>query len=154
LTPAIRAAKAAGFEFTLHRYSHQAGAESYGGEAAAALGLPPAQVLKTLIADVEGRGLVVAIVPVSERLDLKSLASALGAKRARMAEPRAAERASGYVVGGISPLGQRRRLLTVIDTSVRNFAKVYVSGGRRGLDVGLAATDLARACGARFAPIT
>lgn len=153
MTPAIRVAKAAGFEITLHRYKHRAGADSYGGEAAAVLGLPPAQVLKTLIAEIEGGGLAVAIVPVDKRLDLKLLASALGAKRARMAQPRIAERASGYVIGGISPLGQRRRLPTVIDASVRQFPEIYVSGGRRGLDIGLAPGDLARACDAHFAPL-
>ncbi len=154
MTPAVRAARAAGIAFSLHRYGHdERGAESYGMEAAAALGVEPARVFKTLVANVEGQGLAVAVVPVDARLDLKALAAALGAKRAALAEPRAAERATGYVVGGISPLGQRRRLPMVIDESARAFAEIYVSAGRRGLDIALAPEALGRACAARWAAI-
>jgi Cys-tRNA(Pro)/Cys-tRNA(Cys) deacylase len=137
----------------LHPYDHDPAAGSYGAEAAAALGLPPAQVFKTLLADADGR-LVVAVVPVTGRLDLKALAAAVAARRASMADPDVAERSTGYVVGGIAPLGQRRALPTVIDDSAFEHDVIYVSGGRRGLDVGLAPTDLARLLDASRAPIS
>jgi Cys-tRNA(Pro)/Cys-tRNA(Cys) deacylase len=121
-------------------------------EAALALGLDPAQVFKTLLADVDGR-LVVAVVPVDRSLDLKALAAAAGGKRAVMAEPAVAERATGYVVGGISPLGQRRRLPTVVDASALGWDSVLVSAGRRGLDVELAPGDLVRLTAAVTAPV-
>jgi Cys-tRNA(Pro)/Cys-tRNA(Cys) deacylase len=122
-------------------------------EAALALGLDPAQVFKTLLADVDGK-LMVAVVPVDRSLDLKALAAAVRGKRAVMAEPAAAERATGYVVGGISPLGQRRRLPTVLDMSALEWDSVLVSAGRRGLDVELAPGDLVRLTGAVTAPIS
>jgi Cys-tRNA(Pro)/Cys-tRNA(Cys) deacylase len=125
---------------------------SYGLEAAQALGVDPGQVFKTLLADVDG-GLVVAVVPVDRSLDLKALASAAGGKRAVLAEPAAAERATGYVVGGISPLGQRRRLPTVVDESALSWPTVLVSAGRRGLDVELAPGDLVRVTGAVTAAV-
>jgi Cys-tRNA(Pro)/Cys-tRNA(Cys) deacylase len=128
----------------VHPYDHDPSAPSYGLEAAAALGVSPAEVYKTLLVESE-RGLAVGIVPVDRSLDLKALATALGVKRVRMATSEAAERATGYVVGGISPLGQRRRLPTVLDVSATSFARVYVSGGRRGLDVSLAPADLVAA---------
>jgi Cys-tRNA(Pro)/Cys-tRNA(Cys) deacylase len=124
----------------------------YGLEAAEAIGVDPDLVYKTLMADVDG-ALVVAVVPVSRRLDLKALAKAVGGKKATMADPAAAERATGYVVGGISPLGQKRRHRTVIAADAADQDAVYVSGGRRGLDIGLAPSDLARLTGANFAPI-
>ena len=122
-------------------------------EAAQALGLAPAQVFKTLLADVDG-ALAVAVVPVDRSLDLKALAAALGGKRAVMAEPADAERATGYVVGGISPLGQRRRLPTVVDVSALEWDTVLVSAGRRGLDVELAPGDLVRLTSAVTAPVS
>jgi Cys-tRNA(Pro)/Cys-tRNA(Cys) deacylase len=122
-------------------------------EAAQALGLDPAQVFKTLLADVDG-ALTVAVVPVDRSLDLKALAAAVGGKRAVMAEPAAAERATGYVVGGISPLGQRRRLPTVVDVSALEWATVLVSAGRRGLDVELSPGDLVRMTSAVTAPVS
>ena len=122
-------------------------------EAAQALGLDPAQVFKTLLADVDG-ALTVAVVPVDRSLDLKALAAAAGGKRAVMAEPAAAERATGYVVGGISPLGQRRRLPTVVDVSALDWDTVLVSAGRRGLDVELAPAELVRLTGAVTAPVS
>jgi Cys-tRNA(Pro)/Cys-tRNA(Cys) deacylase len=122
-------------------------------EAAQALGLEPAQVFKTLLADVDG-DLVVAVVPVDRSLDLKALAGAVHGKRAAMAEPAAAERATGYVVGGISPLGQRRRLPTVVDASALAWDTVLVSAGRRGLDVELAPGDLVRLTGAVTVPVS
>lgn len=124
----------------------------YGGEAARELGVDARQVFKTLLADVDG-ALVVAVVPVSGKLDLKALAAAARGKRAQMADPAIAERKTGYVVGGISPLGQKTRLATVIDISAPGFPTILVSGGRRGLDIELSADDLARATGGSFAPI-
>jgi Cys-tRNA(Pro)/Cys-tRNA(Cys) deacylase len=140
-TPATVALTKAGVAFTVHTYDHDPAAPSYGLEAAEVLGLPPEQVFKTLLADVDGE-LVVAIVPVAGKLDLKALASAVGGKKAAMADPHVAERTTGYVVGGISPLGQKKRLRTVLDETAVLFDRVYVSGGRRGLDLGLAADDL------------
>jgi Cys-tRNA(Pro)/Cys-tRNA(Cys) deacylase len=141
----------------LRAYEHDPRARerglSYGLEAAQALGLDPAQVFKTLLADVDG-ALTVAVVPVDRTLDLKALAGAVGGKRATMADPAAAERATGYVVGGISPLGQRRRLATVVDVSALDFATVLVSAGRRGLDVELAPGDLVRLTGGVTAAIS
>lgn len=152
-TPAVAAAAAAGVEHAVLEYPHDPSAESYGEEAARILGLDPATVFKTLLADVEGVGLAVAVVPVSCRLDLKALAAALGGKRAAMADPAAAERATGYVVGGISPLGQKRRLPTVLDATAEPLPRVHVSAGRRGLEIGIAPADLAALTRARFAPI-
>ena len=129
---------------------------SYGILAATALGLDPATVLKTLLVVLDGAprpGLGVAILPVTHQLDLKATAQALGAKRASMADPRAAERSSGYVVGGISPIGQRTALPTVVDDSVVPQVTVFVSGGRRGLDLGLSPADLVRLTGAVVAPV-
>ncbi len=143
---------AAGVSFTQHVYEHDPGARSFGLEAAEVLGLPPEQVFKTLLVDT-GAGLAVAIVPVAGQLDLKAMASALGAKRVTMADPAAAQRSSGYVVGGISPIGQKRALPTVVDESAELFDVVYVSGGRRGLDLGLSPTDLVRVTHAVVADI-
>ena len=142
----------AGVAFTEHSYAHDTGASSYGMEAADALGLDPEQVFKTLLATVDGR-LVVGIVPVSGQLDLKAVAAAVDGKKATMADPADAERATGYVVGGISPIGQTRRLATVLDESALGFDTVYVSGGRRGLDLGLSPADLVRVTGATVAVI-
>ena len=130
-TPATVALERAGVAFTVHAYDHDPRSASYGLEAADALGLDPGAVFKTLLAEVDGE-LVVAVVPVSGQLDLKALAAALGGKRAAMADPAVAERTTGYVVGGISPIGQRRRLRTVVDESASARPAVYVSGGRRG----------------------
>jgi Cys-tRNA(Pro)/Cys-tRNA(Cys) deacylase len=146
-TPATVALTRAGIGFTLHEYAHDPRAESYGLEAATALGLDPARVFKTLMANVDGR-LAVAIVPVAGRLDLKALARALGASRATMAEKAAAERATGYVVGGISPIGQKRPHPTVLDSSALEQPTIYVSAGRRGLDLAVAPADLVRITGA------
>jgi Cys-tRNA(Pro)/Cys-tRNA(Cys) deacylase len=151
-TPATNALTKAGVEFTVHPYDHDPSAASYGAEAAEALGLEPAQVFKTLLASVDGR-LVVAVVPVTGQLDLKALAAAAGGKKAVMAEPADAERVTGYVVGGISPLGQRRRLQTLVDDSASTLATVYVSGGRRGLDIGLSPADLLSVTEAAYARI-
>jgi Cys-tRNA(Pro)/Cys-tRNA(Cys) deacylase len=151
-TPATVALARSGVAFTVHPYVHDPAAPSYGLEAAQALGVPPARVFKTLLAEVDG-ALTVAVVPVTGQLDLKSLAAACGGKRARMADVADAERSTGYVVGGISPLGQRRRLPTVVDATALDFATVYVSGGRRGLDVELASADLVSLTAARVAAV-
>ncbi len=151
-TPATVALTRAGIAFTPRPYAHDPRAASYGLEAAAALGAAPGRVLKTLLATVDG-ALVVAVVPVDGRLDLKALARALGGSRAAMAEPAAAERATGYVVGGISPIGQRRAHPTVIDVSALDHETVLVSGGRRGLDLELSPADLVRATEAVTAEI-
>ena len=140
-TPATIALIRAGVTHTLHPYAHDPASNSYGEEAAAALGVSMARVFKTLLADVDGK-LVVAVVPVSGSLDLKALAAAVGGKRAAMADVAIAERTTGYVAGGISPIGQRKALPTVVDTSALDHPTVYVSGGRRGLDVELAPSDL------------
>ncbi|MCG8508924.1 MAG: Cys-tRNA(Pro) deacylase [Rhodospirillales bacterium] len=156
MTPAVTAAKKARIAFTLHRYGHDPNAESYGGEAAEKLGLPEDRVFKTLIASASVRGketLVVGVVPVGGLLDLKKLASALGAKKAEMADTREAERATGYLVGGISPLGQKRRLPMVLDDSAGRFETLFVSAGRRGLEIELAPGDLQKLTGAVQAPI-
>ncbi len=151
-TPATRALAAAGIGFTERAYDHDPAAESFGLEAAQALGVDPARVLKTLLAEVDGR-LVVGIVPVAGKLDLKALAAAVGGKRAVMADPALAERRTGYVVGGISPLGQRTTHPTVVDSSAVTHPTVLVSGGRRGLDLELDPADLVAATSAVVAEI-
>ncbi|WP_406310272.1 Cys-tRNA(Pro) deacylase [Streptomyces sp. NBC_00623] len=151
-TPATVALTAAGTPFTTHAYEHDPASLSYGEEAAEALGVSPDRVFKTLVADVDGN-LTVAVVPVAGSLDLKALASAVGGKRAAMADPAAAERTTGYVRGGISPLGQRKQLPTVLDVSAQTHETICVSAGRRGLEVELSPADLASLTGALFAPI-
>ncbi|MFE2036543.1 Cys-tRNA(Pro) deacylase [Streptomyces scopuliridis] len=151
-TPATVALTAAGTPYTLHAYEHDPASPSYGEEAAEALGVSPDRVFKTLVADVDGE-LTVAVVPVAGSLDLKALAAAVGGKRASMADPAAAERTTGYVRGGISPLGQRKRLRTVVDASAEAHATICVSAGRRGLEVELSPADLAALTSAVMAPI-
>lgn len=160
-TPALTVLREAGVVHTLHPYEQDPCAGlPYGHEAARALGVDPARVLKTLVVKIDrggGRGgavhLVIALVPVSTSLDLKALAATLGGKQASLAEPAAAERATGYVLGGISPLGQRRPLPTVVDSTAFDHATVLVSGGRRRLDIELRAGDLVAITGARTALI-
>ena len=151
MTPAVAALERAGLAFTVHEYVHDPRAKeqgtSYGLEAADALGLDPDQVFKTLLADLDG-ALVVAVLPVSAKLDLKALARVLGGSKAAMADPRAAERATGYVTGGISPIGQKRQHPTVVDETALMWDVVYVSGGRRGLDLAIAPADLVEVTGA------
>jgi Cys-tRNA(Pro)/Cys-tRNA(Cys) deacylase len=146
-TPAIAAAQRAGIEHRVHEYVHDPRAESYGLEAAEKLGVDPARLFKTLVVSVDG-ALTVALVPAGAHLDLRAFG-----KRAALADARDAERATGYVTGGISPLGQRRRLPTVVDESVSAFETVFVSAGRRGLQIELAPADLVRLTGARIARI-
>ncbi len=140
-TPATVALTAAGIAFTPHAYEHDSATVNFGLEAAAALELDPGQVFKTLLADVDG-ALVVAIVPVSGKLDLKALASAVGGKKAEMADPKLAERKTGYVVGGISPVGQKSAHPTVLDETAELYDTIFVSGGKRGFDIELAPADL------------
>jgi Cys-tRNA(Pro)/Cys-tRNA(Cys) deacylase len=151
-TPATTALTRAGVDFAVHPYELDPAAPSYGLEAAEALGVPAEQVFKTLLVEGE-RGLAVGVVPVSRTLDLKAVAAALGVKKVAMAQPAAAERTTGYVVGGISPVGQKKALPTVVDDSALAFERVYVSGGRRGLDLSLSPTDLVRVTGATCASI-
>lgn len=153
MTPATKQLDAAGIVYQLYRYEHDPKAESYGGEAAEKLGLASAQVFKTLLAASETGELLVALVPVHGKLNLKNLASAAGVKKAVMADPAAAQRSSGYLVGGISPIGQKKALRTFIDQSAELFATVYVSAGRRGLEIELAPLDLAKQTQGRFADI-
>ncbi|MFB7593923.1 Cys-tRNA(Pro) deacylase [Streptomyces sp. NPDC056160] len=151
-TPATVALGAAGVTHTVHSYDHDPAHPSYGEEAAEAMGVCPDRVFKTLVADVDG-ALTVAVVPVAGSLDLKALASAVGGKRAAMADPTLAERTTGYVRGGISPLGQRKKLPTVLDASASSHDTICVSAGRRGLEVELSPADLARLTDAVLAPI-
>lgn len=153
MTPAINAARQAKVPFHIHEYAHDPKAESYGEEAAVKLGLPLERVFKTLVVSLDGKELAVAVVPVSGLLDMKHCAAALGAKKCDMAERKDAERSTGYVLGGISPLGQKKRLRTVIDATAQGFDTVFVSAGRRGLEIELAPADLARLTGAVFATV-
>ena len=152
-TPATTALTAAGVDFAVHEYEHHDTATNFGEEAAAELGLTEDRVFKTLVARTASGALVVGVVPVSGRLDLKALAAAVGEKKASLADPALAERRTGYVVGGISPIGQRTALPTVVDESAADHATVFVSGGRRGLDVELSADDLVAVTGGRLAHI-
>ncbi|MFP8966966.1 Cys-tRNA(Pro) deacylase [Pokkaliibacter sp. CJK22405] len=144
MTPAIKQAEKAGIAFSTHSYTHDPKAESYGEEAAEKLGLPMERVFKTLMVKLDGKQLAVAVVPVNCKLDLKAIASALKGKKAEMATPAEAERATGYVVGGISPLGQKKRLPLVLDDSAQTQETIYVSAGRRGLEIELSGADLVR----------
>ncbi|ANM29696.1 hypothetical protein ABI59_09055 [Acidobacteria bacterium Mor1] len=157
MTPAIQALKRRKAEFKVLEYDPAIygddSAESYGEAVARAVGAEPARVFKTLIVQLEPRGLAVGVVPVTANLDLKAIARAAGAKKAEMAASRDAERSSGYVLGGISPLGQKRPLPTLIDDSADGFETILVSAGKRGLQIELAPAALASACDGRFAPI-
>ncbi len=155
MTPAINAAKKAKVAYQVHEYEHDPSAESYGEEAAVALGLDPAQVFKTLLVAINGdnKKLAVGVVPVSGQLDLKAMAAALKAKKVVMANPQDAERATGYVVGGISPLGQKKRLPLVLDSSAESYATICMSAGRRGLEIEMAAADLLKLTSGTLAAI-
>ena len=153
MTPGIVAAKRSGITYAVHEYEHEASAESYGLEAAEKLGLDPAQVFKTLVVQLDGRELAVAVLPVSDMLSMKRIAKACGAKKAAMADTAAVERSTGYVLGGVSPLGQKKRLRTVIDASASEHPTIYVSAGRRGLEIELAPSDLADLLDAGFSDI-
>ena len=154
MTPAVLAARRAGVACQVLEYRHDPAAQSFGLEAAEALGVDSSMVFKTLVASLASGELAVAVIPVTTRLDLKALASATGAKKAVMANRQAAERATGYVIGGISPLGQRRRLTTVVDESALTHEQIVVSGGRRGLEIALAPRDLVNLTHATLNPIS
>ena len=153
MTPAINLAKQLKLDYQLHDYVHDSQAESYGLEAAEKLGVAAEQVFKTLVVQSETATLAVAIVPVNTTVNFKKMAKAIGCKKVQMAEPKQVERSTGYVLGGVSPLGQKKRLLTIIDSSAQEQATVYVSAGRRGLEIELSAQQLADTLNARFVDI-
>ncbi len=154
MTPGINVAKKAGVAHTVHEYAHDPASESYGLEAAEKLGLPPERVFKTLVVSLDGRELAVGVVPVAAMLSMKQIARAAGAKKAAMADKAEVERVTGYVLGGVSPLGQKKRLKTFIDVSAQQFSSIFVSAGRRGLEIELSPGDLARLTDGRFAEIS
>ena len=153
MTPALLALDAAGIEYSIHEYEHSGELRNFGREAAQALDLEDDQVFKTLLV-VADEELVVAVLPVSSQLSMKLVAASVKAKRASMSDPARAERSSGYIVGGISPIGQRKKLRTVIDETAELFDVIYVSGGKRGMDIALAPGDLISLLDAIIAPIT
>lgn len=153
MTPAITLAKQQKLNYKIHEYTHDSSTASYGLEAAEKLGVAAEQVFKTLVVKTDSGQLAVAVLPVENTLNVKRMAKALACKKVQMAEPKAVERSSGYVLGGVSPLGQKKRLVTVIDSSAMNHTTIYVSGGRRGLEIELAATELAKTLQANFADI-
>jgi Cys-tRNA(Pro)/Cys-tRNA(Cys) deacylase len=154
MTPGINVAIKAKVAHTVHEYAHDPASESYGLEAAEKLGVPEARVFKTLVVSLDGRELAVSVVPVSSMLGMKQIARAAGAKKAAMAAPADVERATGYVLGGVSPLGQKRRLKTFIDVSAADFPTIFVSAGRRGLEIELTPHDLKALTSASFADIS
>ena len=154
MTPAIKLLKKNSINHAVHEYEHDASAESFGLEAAEKLGVAPERVFKTLVVKLDSQDLAVGIVPVALMLNMKRMAKATGAKKAAMATPQDVQRSTGYVLGGVSPLGQKKRLKTIIDSSAEPFETVFVSAGRRGMDVELDPGDLQRLLNARFAGIS
>lgn len=153
MTPAINAARKAKITHHVHEYVHDPSAESYGLEAAEKLGVPEARVFKTLVVSLDNRELAVGVIPVSAMLSMKRMAKAAGAKKATMAAPPDVERSTGYVLGGVSPLGQKKRLKTIVDSSASHHPTIYVSAGRRGLEIELSPTDLVKLVNGTLAEI-
>ena len=153
MTPAVNAVRKARVVYQIHDYAHDASSASYGLEAAEKLDVAEERVFKTLVVSLDSKALAVAVIPVSSMLSMKLVAKAAGAKKATMAEPAAVERSTGYVLGGVSPLGQKKRLKTIIDSAASDHPTVYVSAGRRGLEIELGPGDLAELTGASFAGI-
>ena len=153
MTPAINLAKKHNLDYQIHEYNHDSSADSYGLEAAEKLGVAAAQIFKTLVVAADDGALAVAIIPVDTTLNLKKMAKALKCKKVQMAEPQQVERSTGYVLGGVSPLGQKKRLMTIIDKSAQNQATIYVSAGRRGLEIELLPQQLSAVLSAQFAQI-
>lgn len=153
MTPGINAARKASVPHTIHEYDHDPASESYGTEAAEKTGVDPARVFKTLVVAIDGKELVVAIVPVTTMLNMKLIARAAQVKKAAMADKQAVERTTGYVLGGVSPLGQKKKLKTFIDDSALGFETIFVSAGRRGLEIELAPRDLAALVNGGFFPL-
>ena len=154
MTPAIDLVKQQAIPYQVHHYQHDPASASYGMEAAEKLGVKPEQVFKTLVVQLDGKQLAVAVLPVTQQLSMKLVAKALGAKKAEMASAADVMRSTGYVLGGVSPLGQKKTLPTVIDSSAGEFASIYISAGKRGLEIELAAEDLAALLKAEFAVIS
>lgn len=153
MTPGINIARQHKIVHRVHEYAHDASSESYGLEAAEKLGVPGEQVFKTLVVALDNKALAVGVIPVSSMLSMKLIAKATGAKKAAMADPADVERTTGYVLGGVSPLGQKKRLKTIIDSSAEKFATIYVSAGRRGLEIELSPADLKKLTNGMFAGI-
>lgn len=153
MTPGILAAKRAKVNYTVHEYEHDPSAPSYGNEAAEKMGVEPNRVFKTLVVSVDGKALAVAVLPVTHMLSLKLIARAAGAKKAAMADKQAVQRSTGYVLGGVSPLGQKKRLKTYIDSSAQQYDTIFVSAGKRGLEIELAPEALAGLSDGQFAPL-
>ncbi|GGE64247.1 Cys-tRNA(Pro)/Cys-tRNA(Cys) deacylase [Streptosporangium jomthongense] len=153
MTPGINAASKAGISYRIHEYEHDPASTSYGTEAAEKMGVDPARVFKTLVVSVDGKSLAVGVLPVTAMLSLKRIARAAGGKKASMADPQEVQRRTGYVLGGVSPLGQKSRLKTFIDSSAENFDTLFVSAGRRGLEIELSPGDLARLSDGQLVPL-
>jgi len=154
MTPGINVAKDAKIAYRVHEYVHDPSSDSYGAEAAEKLGVPEARVFKTLVVSLDGKALAVGVVPVSSKLNMKLIAKAAGAKRADMAAKTEVERATGYVLGGVSPLGQKKRLQTYIDSSAARHGTIFVSAGRRGLQIELSPNDLKALTNGTYADIS
>ncbi|MFW1859164.1 Cys-tRNA(Pro) deacylase [Acinetobacter defluvii] len=152
MTPACKVLKSNKIEFSIHEYEHDVNAKSFGLEAAEKLALNVEEVFKTLLVT-DDKNYFVAVLPVSHQLNLKKVAAAFSVKKLHMADPKDAERLTGYLVGGISPVGQKKRLKTVVCESAKDLETMYVSGGKRGLDIGIHPSDLAKVLGAHFADI-